>query len=188
MTDGGHSAIPTLETERLILRPFREADAAVFCELMQDPDVVRFIGDGQVPSPEDCWRAVAGWLGHWMMRGYGPWAVTERETGAFMGRAGIHFPEGWPGPELGYTFGKPFWGQGYATEAARAARDWAFTERDFPELISLIDPLNTGLDRGRHPGRRNAPRPGRAARPPAPGLRHHPRRVGGGAGGSASAS
>ena len=143
MTDGGLSAIPTLETERLILRPFREADAAAFCGLMQDPDVVRFIGDGLVPSAEDCWRAVAGWLGHWMLRGYGPWAVTDRQTGAFMGRAGIHFPEGWPGPELGYTFGKTFWGHGYATEAARAARDWAFTERDFPELISLIDPMNT---------------------------------------------
>ena len=60
-----------------------------------------------------------------------------------MGRVGIHFPAMWPGPELGYTLGKPFWGQGYATEAARAARYWAFSERDFPELISLIDPLNT---------------------------------------------
>jgi RimJ/RimL family protein N-acetyltransferase len=134
--------IPTLETERLILRPFREADADVFCELMQDPDVVRFIGDRRTPSEEDCWRAVAGWLGHWVMRSYGPWAVEERTSGAFMGRAGVHFPATWPGPELAYAFGKPFWGRGYATEAVRAARDWAFTERDFPELISLIDPLN----------------------------------------------
>jgi len=142
MTEGAIPSIPTLETERLILRPFREADAAVFCELFQDPDVVRFIGDGQTPSREDCWRAVAGWLGHWMMRGYGPWAVTERASGTFIGRVGIHFPESWPGPELGYALGKPFWGKGYATEAARAARDWAFAERDFAELISLIDPLN----------------------------------------------
>jgi RimJ/RimL family protein N-acetyltransferase len=135
--------IPTLQTERLILRPFREADAAVFCELMQDPDVIRFIGDGITPSAEDCWRAVAAWIGHWVMRGYGPWAVTDRASGAFMGRAGIHFPEGWPQPELGYTLGKPYWGQGYATEAVRAVRDWGFSERDFPELCSLIDPLNT---------------------------------------------
>ena len=134
--------IPTLETERLILRPFCDEDADLYCELLQDPDVVRFIGDRQTPSQEDCWRAVAGWLGHWMLRGYGPWAVTDRANGVFMGRTGIHFPATWPGPELGYTLGKPFWGQGYATEAARAARDWAFAERDFPELISLIDPLN----------------------------------------------
>jgi RimJ/RimL family protein N-acetyltransferase len=135
--------IPTLETERLTLRPFREEDAATFCALLQDPDVVRYIGDGTIPSAEDCWRAVAAWLGHWVMRGYGPWAVTERETGAFTGRVGIHFPYGWPEPELAYTFGKPFWGRGYATEACRAALDWAFTERDFPRLVSLIYPQNT---------------------------------------------
>jgi RimJ/RimL family protein N-acetyltransferase len=135
-------AIPTLETERLILRPFREEDAALFCEYLQDPDVNRFVGEGQAPSAEDCWRAVAGWIGHWVMRDYGPWAVTEKATGTFMGRTGIHFPESWPQPELAYTFGKPFWGKGYATEAVRAAMDWGFTERDFPELCSLIDPLN----------------------------------------------
>lgn len=135
--------IPTLETERLILRPLREADAATFCELLQDPDVVRYIGDGTIPSADDCWRAVAAWLGHWALRGYGPWAVTERESGAFMGRVGIHFPYGWPQPELGYTLGKKFWHRGYATEACRAALDWAFAERDFPELVSYIYPANT---------------------------------------------
>jgi RimJ/RimL family protein N-acetyltransferase len=134
--------IPVLETERLILRPFREPDADLFCELLQDLDVVRFIGDRLTPGREDCWRAVAGWLGHWLMRGYGPWAVTDRSSGTLMGRVGVHFPATWPAPELGYALGKPFWGHGYATEAARAARDWAFTERDFPELVSLIDPLN----------------------------------------------
>jgi RimJ/RimL family protein N-acetyltransferase len=134
--------IPTLETDRLVLRPFVEADAEVFCALLQDPDVVRYIGDGTVPGREDCWRAVAGWLGHWVLRGYGPWAVTDRATGAFMGRVGIHFPDGWPGPELGYTLGKPFWGRGYATEAARAALDWGFTQRDFLALMSLIVPEN----------------------------------------------
>jgi RimJ/RimL family protein N-acetyltransferase len=134
--------IPTLETERLVLRSFREADAATFCELLQDPDVVRFIGDGTIPSAEECWRAVAAWLGHWALRGYGPWAVTERASGTFMGRVGIHFPYGWPEPELAYTLGKPFWGHGYATEACRAALDWGFTERDFPELASFIYPTN----------------------------------------------
>jgi RimJ/RimL family protein N-acetyltransferase len=60
-----------------------------------------------------------------------------------MGRVGIHAPYGWPQPELGYTLGKRFWGRGYATEACRAALDWAFAERDFPELVSYIDPANT---------------------------------------------
>ena len=134
--------IPTLETERLILRPLVEDDAAVLCSLLQDPDVVRYIGDGTIPGPEDCWRAIAAWLGHWVLRGYGPWAVTERESGTFMGRVGIHFPYGWPGPELAYTLGKPFWGRGFATEATRAAMDWGFTHRDFLALMSLIYPEN----------------------------------------------
>ena len=134
--------IPTLETKRLVLRPFVEDDADVFCVLLQDPDVVRHIGDGTIPNREDCWRAVAGWLGHWVLRGYGPWAVTERESGTFMGRVGIHYPYGWPGPELAYTLGKPFWGKGYATEAGRAALDWGFTHRDFLALMSLIHPEN----------------------------------------------
>jgi RimJ/RimL family protein N-acetyltransferase len=59
-----------------------------------------------------------------------------------MGRVGIHFPYGWPEPELAYTLGKPYWGRGYATEACRAALDWGFTERDFPELVSYIYPAN----------------------------------------------
>lgn len=68
--------IPTLETERLILRPFREEDVEPLFELMQDPDVVRYIGDRQLPSRQDCWRAVAGWIGHWALRGYGLWSET----------------------------------------------------------------------------------------------------------------
>lgn len=134
--------IPTLETERLILRPLVETDADVLCALLQDPDVVRYLGDGTIPGREDCWRAVAAWLGHWVLRSYGPWAVTDRASGAFMGRVGIHYPYGWPGPELGYTLGKAYWGQGYATEAARAALDWGFTHRDFLALMSLIYPEN----------------------------------------------
>jgi RimJ/RimL family protein N-acetyltransferase len=135
-------AYPTLHTERLILRPFREADVEPLYELMQDPDVVRYIGDRQLPSLQDCWRAIAGWIGHWVLRGYGLWAVEERTSGEFIGRVGIINPADWPGPEVGYTLGKRWWGRGYATEAAQAAMDWGFGEVGFGELISLIDPEN----------------------------------------------
>jgi RimJ/RimL family protein N-acetyltransferase len=134
--------IPTIETERLILRPFREEDAAPFFELSQDADVVRYVGDRRLPSLQDCWRAIAGWLGHWAMRGYGQWAIEERGSGLLIGRAGIINPAEWPGPEVGYLLGKAWWGHGYATEAARAAMDWGFEVVGFDELISLIDPAN----------------------------------------------
>lgn len=137
-------SIPTLTTERLLLRPFREDDAAALFEISQDPEVMRFIGGGRgIPTAEDCWRAVAGWIGHWVLRGYGQWAVEERGSGQFVGRIGVIYPVGWPGPEVGYLIGRPWWRRGYATEGARAAMDWAFTEFGFDELCSLIDPANT---------------------------------------------
>ena len=137
-----HLTIPTLETERLILRPFREDDVGALFAVSQDPEVVRFIGDRRVPTLQESWRAVAGWIGHWAMRGYGQWAIEERSSERFVGRAGIINPAEWPGPEVGYLLGRNWWGRGYATEAASAAMNWGFDQVGFDELISLIDPDN----------------------------------------------
>lgn len=136
-------AIPTLETERLTLRPFREEDVVPFFELSQDPHVMRYLADRRVPTLQETWRAVAGWIGHWALRGYGIWAIEERDSASLIGRAGIINPADWPGPEVGYMLGREWWGRGYATEAAQAAMDWGFEQIGFDELISLIDPANT---------------------------------------------
>ena len=136
--------IPTLETKRLRMRAFREDDTEPLFELMQDPDVVRYIGDRRIPTRQECWRAIAGWLGHWALRGYGLWAVDDRQTGELVGRIGLINPADWPGVEVGYAIGKRWWGRGYATEGAVAARDWGFAHLKVDELISLIDPENTG--------------------------------------------
>jgi RimJ/RimL family protein N-acetyltransferase len=135
-------AIPNIETERLTLRPFREDDVSPFFELSQDPDVMRYVGDRRVPTLQESWRAIAGWLGHWALRGYGQWAIEERSSGRLIGRAGIINPVDWPGPEVGYVLGRAWWGRGYATEAARAAMDWGFEQIGFADLLSLIDPAN----------------------------------------------
>lgn len=135
-------AIPTLETERLTLRPFGEADVEPMFHMLQDPAVVHYVGDRHVPTRQETWRMVAGWLGHWALRGYGQWSIEERESGQLVGRAGIINPADWPGPEVGYLLGKAWWGRGYATEAARAAMDWGFREIGFDDLLSLIDPAN----------------------------------------------
>lgn len=134
--------IPTLATERLTLRAFGVADVTPMHRLMQDADVMRYVGDRRVPNAQDSWRAVAGWIGHWALRGYGQWAIVERESRQLIGRAGLINPDGWPGPEVGYLLGKAWWNRGYATEAARAALDWAFRARDFDRILSLIDPDN----------------------------------------------
>ena len=135
-------AIPMLETKRLRLRALGEDDVPAMFELLQDPDVVRYVGDRHVPTLQETWRYVAGWLGHWVLRGYGQWAIEERSSGHLVGRAGIINPADWPGAEVGYLLGRDWWGRGYATEAAAATMGWGFEELGFDDLLSLIDPDN----------------------------------------------
>jgi RimJ/RimL family protein N-acetyltransferase len=67
------------------------------------------------------------------------WAVERKSDCALLGRVGLHFPDGWPGLEVGWTLGKEYWGQGYATEAARAAIDYGFLTQGVERLLSVID-------------------------------------------------
>ena len=107
-----------------------------------DPDVMRFMEDGHPVGRDAAWRSMAAHLGHWSLRGFGQWALEARATGEFVGRAGLWQPEGWPGLEVGWILARPHWGQGYATEAGRAAIEYAFGELDAGHVISLIRPEN----------------------------------------------
>ena len=131
-----------IETDRLILRMFREDDLEPYAKICADPDVMRYLGDGKPLTRSEAWRQMAMILGHWHLRGYGLWAVEERATGHLIGRLGHFNPEGWPGFELGWVLGKPYWGRGYATEGARRALDYAFTDMGRDHVISLIYPAN----------------------------------------------
>jgi len=103
---------------------------------------MRYIGDHGAMQREDAWRQLAMFVGHWHLRGFGMWAVEERASGTFVGRVGLHFPEGWPDREIGWTLARAFWGKGYAFEAARAALDHAFDTLRWNRVISLIHPQN----------------------------------------------
>lgn len=131
-----------LETKRLKLRQLRESDHDAHAAMMGDPEVVRFLGDGKPLDRPQAWRAMAGILGHWQLRGFGFWALEDKTTGAFLGRAGLWQPEGWPMLEVGWTLAREAWGHGYATEAGRAALDVAFAN-GASEVCSLILPANT---------------------------------------------
>ncbi|HEV2826385.1 MAG TPA: GNAT family N-acetyltransferase [Pyrinomonadaceae bacterium] len=132
----------TLETERLILRMFREDDFEQYASICSDPEVMRYLGEGKTLNRGEAWRQMAMIVGHWQLRGYGIWAVEARETGKLLGRIGFFNPEGWPGFELGWVLGKAYWGRGYATEGARRALTYAFTQMNRDHVISLIDPEN----------------------------------------------
>lgn len=130
----------TLETERLLLRWFREEDFPAYVEIATDPEVMKFIGGQQTPF--EAWRAMASHIGHWFFRGYGVFAVEEKATHKMVGRVGFMNPPGWPGFELGWTLARSNWGKGYATEAAQRLMRYAFTEMNRDHLISCIAPDN----------------------------------------------
>lgn len=134
----------TLETERLILRMFRESDAEAYAAICADAEVMRFLGDGKAMTEFEAWRSMAFLVGHWTLLGYGHFALEEKSSGRLVGRTGFLNPAGWPGFELGWTLGREFWGHGYATEGANRALRYAFEDMDRNHVISLIDPNNTG--------------------------------------------
>jgi RimJ/RimL family protein N-acetyltransferase len=131
----------TLETERLILRMWREDDFEQYARICADPEVMRYLG-GQPYSRLEAWRHMAFLIGHWQLRGYGHWAVEEKASGRLMGRMGFLNPEGWPGFEVGWTLGREHWGRGYASEGARRMLEYAFGEMGRDHVISLIHPEN----------------------------------------------
>jgi RimJ/RimL family protein N-acetyltransferase len=133
--------IPQLETERTIMRAWRPEDLDAVAAWTSDPEVMRFVGG--VQTRHGAWRSLATYLGHWQLRGYGLWAVQRRSDGQLIGRVGLWNPEGWPGIEVGWTFARGAWGQGYATECGAASLAWAWENLpDLERILSVIDPDN----------------------------------------------
>jgi RimJ/RimL family protein N-acetyltransferase len=132
----------TLETNRLILRMLRESDIDAYAEMCGDPEVMRYIGDGQPLDRPMAWRRLAMMVGHWTLRGYGLWAAADKASGELIGQIGFWNPDGWPGFEIGWFLRRSFWGQGYATEGARMVLQYGFTKMKQPQIISLIHAEN----------------------------------------------
>ncbi len=129
-----------VRTKRLLFRQWRDSDFEPFAAYYANPELARFVG-GQT-TRESAWRRMAALIGHWVLRGYGYWAVEEHATGRFVGGVGLWKSEGWPELELGYWLVPEMQGRGYATEAARRARDYAFAEVGADTLVSYIAPEN----------------------------------------------
>lgn len=133
-----------VQTERLFLRHFHLFDHEPMFHIFGDAEVMRF-GDGVQTK---------AWVHHWLTScldqyyhhwGFGPYAVVEQRTREVIGYCGLFFlPDinGQPEIELGYRLARATWGYGYATEAARAVRDFAFQTLCLKRLIAMIDPQN----------------------------------------------
>lgn len=132
--------IPTLQTERLTLRAMSEDDLDPLAAWFETDDSAILGGPF---SRGHVWRSIALMLGHWQLRGFGMWSVTDTATGQFLGRVGPWFPESWPDREIGWMLLPEARGKGIAFEAAQAARTYAYDTLGWTTAISLIDPKNT---------------------------------------------
>jgi ribosomal-protein-alanine N-acetyltransferase len=140
----------SLETDRLRLRPPVPEDAEALAPMYADPEVMRFLGDGRTLTTEQTARSVQRMMDGWEADGFGLFTTVRKGDETVIGRVGLIVwnPETWQttradadGPtelEVGYTIGRAFWGLGYATEAAGAARDYALGKLGAKRLIALI--------------------------------------------------
>ena len=140
----------TLETERLLLRAPVLEDAEALAPMYADPEVMRYLGEGRTLTREETERSVQRMVEGWEADGFGLFTTVRKEDETIIGRVGLIVwnTETWKtvrgddeGPtelEVGYTLGRPFWGRGYATEAAAAARDFALGRLLARRLIALI--------------------------------------------------
>lgn len=144
-TTRGGVEIPVLESERLRLRGHRPEDFEHSVALWSDPEVTRYIG-GNPLTREEVWARLLRYTGHWGWMGYGLWVVEEKITGKFVGEVGYanHKRDIQPPladrPELGWVLATEFHGQGYATEAVRAATAWGDERFGGQETVCIIHP------------------------------------------------
>jgi ribosomal-protein-alanine N-acetyltransferase len=136
--------VTILETQRLRLRALTLDDLDALAALYRDPDVRRYFPEGTLTRAET--REELEWIidVYYGQHGYGLWATIFKETGAFIGRCGL-IPwkmEGQLEVEVAYLLDKAYWGQGLATEAALAIRDYGFERLGLPRLICMMYPQN----------------------------------------------
>lgn len=126
-----------LESERLVLRPFREEDWRAMHRHYSDPACVRYTL-GRTLSEGESWRMTATLAGHWLLRSYGPYALEEKATGRVIGTSGLWHPVDFPEREIKWAILPDCQRRGYAGEAARTVLRMALEY--FPERppISFI--------------------------------------------------
>ncbi|MFI8291899.1 N-acetyltransferase [Streptomyces sp. ms191] len=139
-----------IRTPRLILRRWTDDDLVPMAEINADPEVMRWIGDGSVRDLEETAEDIERWEEEWDDEGFGLFAVELIASGELIGFAGLSvpdfLPEVLPAVEIGWRLGRPFWGQGYASEAAHAALEFALQDRGLDRVISITHISNTASE------------------------------------------
>ena len=132
-----------LDTERLTLRTLEADDAAFYLELVNDPSFLKNIGDKGVRSVDDARTALLdGPVTMQRERGHSLYMVLRKEDGAAMGMCGLIKRDSLPEVDIGYAYLPPFWGNGYAYEAAAAVKAYARDTLRMPSLMAITNPEN----------------------------------------------
>ncbi len=143
MKDEALGSIPRIETARLLLRQFTVADLDDYVEhIFADADVMRYLPRRDLTPRARAERTIAVFADHWSQRGYGVWALADKITGQLIGHCGLNFVTEAGEVEVLYALRQDRWGQGLATEAARASVRFGFEQADLARLIALAAPEN----------------------------------------------
>ncbi|MEU1620043.1 GNAT family N-acetyltransferase [Streptomyces sp. NPDC005722] len=130
-----------IQTPRLLLRRWQDDDLVPMAEINGDPRVMRWVGDGSVRDLEHTAEAIERWEEEWDEEGFGLFAVELLASGELAGFTGLtlpaFLPEVMPEVSVCWRLGAQFWGQGYASEAAHAAMEFALQDRGLERLVAV---------------------------------------------------
>ena len=131
-----------LQTERLMLRRWKPSDLEPYAGMCRDPEVMRYIAGCDTRTRDQCARGIEAMERHSDGKGFGLFALELRESVQFIGYTGLSepdfLPEIMPAVEIGWRLSRDRWGQGYATEAARAVMQFGFVTLGLPSIVSIF--------------------------------------------------
>jgi ribosomal-protein-alanine N-acetyltransferase len=133
---------PSIETDRLILRPFVPDDLDRLAAILADPDVMRYLPGGTPRTREQTESVLRFTLDHWEQHGFGWWAVTDKVNGELIGWCGLKLTDTTGEVELLYMLARQQWGKGLATEAVTASLRYGFEELGLDRIIAVAVPEN----------------------------------------------
>ena len=139
---------PEIETERLLLRQLREDDLDLYhTRIFSDPDVMRYLPPTRPVPRERTQTVMARFREHWVQHHFGVWAVVVKTKNELIGHCGLQYLPELPEVEVLYALAKPDWGQGLATEAARASVRFGFEQVKLDRIVAVALPENIGSRR-----------------------------------------
>jgi len=136
-----------METTRLLLRHFTLNDLNDLFRFYNNPEVMRYVGQGAFTTIEETKPRLIFMIEHWEKHGFGMWSLVHKESGKMIGRCGLQYLDNTPEVELGYLLDKAFWNMGLATEASLASLKFGFVELGLERIVAIARPENIASQR-----------------------------------------